>query len=83
MAFQLRRQATGHDFLPLHLHRVVAISCALRDRDTFRVWSLGAETDGEAVLVQRFFDGIAREIRRSSCRGTAADSTFPCCITGP
>jgi hypothetical protein len=60
MAFQLRRQASGHDFLPLHLHRVVAISCALRDRDSFRVWSLGSETDGEAILVQRFFDGIAK-----------------------
>ena len=38
MAFQLRRQAVGHDFLPLHLHRVIAISCALRDRDSFRAW---------------------------------------------
>ncbi|HZM48607.1 MAG TPA: 3'-5' exonuclease [Burkholderiales bacterium] len=60
MAFQLRRQATGSDFLPLHLHRVIAISCALRDRDSFRVWSLGAEADGEAVLIQRFFDGVAK-----------------------
>ncbi len=60
MAFQLRRQATGSDFLPLHLHRIVAISCALRERDTFRVWSLGGETDGEAVLIQRFFDGVAK-----------------------
>ena len=46
MAFQLRRQATGHDFLPLHLHRVVVVSCALRDRDSFKVWSIGGE--GEA-----------------------------------
>jgi len=60
MAFQLRRQVTGTDFLPLHLHRVVAISCALRERDSFRVWSLGAEGDGEAVLIQRFFDGVAK-----------------------
>jgi 3'-5' exonuclease len=60
MAFQLRRQKTGSDFLPLHLHRVVAISCALRDRDHFRVWSLGGETEGEAVLIQRFFDGVAK-----------------------
>jgi predicted PolB exonuclease-like 3'-5' exonuclease len=60
MAFQLRRQATGGDFLQLHLHRVVAISCALRDRDTFRVWSLGGEEDGEDVLIQRFFDGVAK-----------------------
>ena len=60
MAFQLRRQATGNDFLPLHLHRVVVISCALRDRDTFKVWSLGAGNEGEGELIQRFFDGIDR-----------------------
>ena len=60
MAFQARRQATGSDFLPLHLHRVVAISCVLRDRDSLRVWSLGAESDSEGVLIQRFFDGIAK-----------------------
>lgn len=59
MAFQLRRQATGSDFLPPHLQRVVAISCALRERDGFRVWSLGGGAD-EAELVHRFFDGIAR-----------------------
>jgi predicted PolB exonuclease-like 3'-5' exonuclease len=58
MAFQLRRQATGSDFLPLHLHRVVVISCALRERDSFRVWSLGEAGDDEATLIQRFFDGI-------------------------
>jgi len=58
MAYQLRRQATGHDFLPLHLHRVVVISCALRDRDSFKVWSIGA--DSEAELIQRFFDGVEK-----------------------
>ena len=57
-ASQRRRQATGSDFLPCHLHRVVAISCALRDRDSVRVWSLGTAKDGEAELVKRFFDGI-------------------------
>jgi predicted PolB exonuclease-like 3'-5' exonuclease len=60
MAFQLRRQATGSDFLPLHLHRVVAISCALRERESFRVWSLGEAGDGERELIQRFFDGIEK-----------------------
>ena len=60
MAFQLRRQATGGDFLPLHLHRVVVISCALRDRDSFKVWSLGAGDESEGELIQRFFDGIDR-----------------------
>src|SRR5450759_4480116 len=33
MAFQLRRQKTGSDFMPHHLQRVVAISCALREGD--------------------------------------------------
>jgi hypothetical protein len=58
MAFQLRRQATGSDFLPLHLHRVIVISCALRDRDSFKVWSIGGESEGE--LIQRFFEGVEK-----------------------
>ena len=50
MAFHRRRQATGSDFLPLHLHRVVAVACALRERNSFTAWSLGApdEPDREA-----------------------------------
>ena len=62
MAFQLRRQKSGNDFLPLHLQRVVAISCALSDDETFRVWSLGAgeEAASEAQIIQRFFDGIEK-----------------------
>jgi predicted PolB exonuclease-like 3'-5' exonuclease len=60
MAFQLRRQATGNDFLPLYLHRVIAISCALRERDSFRVWSLGEPGEGEGALIQRFFEGIEK-----------------------
>ena len=60
MAFQRRRQATGSEFLQLHLHRVVAIACALRDRDSFRVWSLGEPGDDEGKLIQRFFDGIEK-----------------------
>ena len=59
-ALQRRRAATGSDFLPLHLHRVVAIACALREGDSFRVWSLGAPSDGEAELMRRFFDGIEK-----------------------
>ena len=60
LAFDRRREATGSDFLPLHLHRVVAISCALRDRDSFRVWSLGEPDEPEHGLVKRFFDGIEK-----------------------
>jgi predicted PolB exonuclease-like 3'-5' exonuclease len=58
LAQQRRRQATGSDFLPAHAQRVVAISCALRDRDSVRVWSLGAPGEDERSLVKRFFDGI-------------------------
>lgn len=55
-----RRERTGHDFLPLHQHRVVAIACAFRSRDGFRVWSLGEAEAGEDELVARFFEGIER-----------------------
>jgi hypothetical protein len=60
LAFERRRQATGNDFLPLHLHRVVAIACALRDRNSFTVWSLGAADEPEGSLIQRFYEGIER-----------------------
>ncbi len=57
--FNRRRQETGDsDFLRHHLHRVVAISVALRSRDTFKVWSLGDLQSEESELIQRFFDGI-------------------------
>ncbi len=62
MAFQMRRQKTGGDFLQHHLHRVVAISCAMREGDSFRVWSLGSLEDDEGTLIQRFFDGIEKFI---------------------
>ncbi len=61
MALLYRRQQTGgSDFLPLHLHRVVTISCALREGERFRVFSLSEPEIGEAAIVQRFFDGIER-----------------------
>ncbi len=55
-----RQQAVGHDFLPLHLHRVVAISATFRSGDAFRVWTLGDEASDEAEIVQRFFEGIEK-----------------------
>ena len=60
LASQRRRQATGSDFLPAHVHQVVAISCALRSDEGVRVWSLGAAGDSEAEIVKRFFDGIEK-----------------------
>ncbi|MGI9221003.1 MAG: 3'-5' exonuclease [Woeseiaceae bacterium] len=58
--FFKQQQKTGSDFLPLHQHRIVAISVALRSGDTFRVWSLGEEDADEAEIVRRFYDGIDR-----------------------
>jgi predicted PolB exonuclease-like 3'-5' exonuclease len=58
--FFKQQQKSGNEFLPLHQHRIVAISVALRTADTFRVWSLGDEAADEAELVRRFYDGIDR-----------------------
>lgn len=56
IAFQQGRQSHEQDFLPLHLHRVAAIACTLRDDDHFHVWSLGHPHDSEAILIQHLFD---------------------------
>ncbi len=58
--FDERREKTGSDFLPLHLHRVVAISCAFRDDTGFRVRSIGQPDDDEGKLIQAFFATIDR-----------------------
>jgi predicted PolB exonuclease-like 3'-5' exonuclease len=52
------RQSTGSDFLPHEQQRIVAISCAFRSRDGFKVWSLGDLQANEREIVERFFDGI-------------------------
>jgi predicted PolB exonuclease-like 3'-5' exonuclease len=57
---QRRRQATGNDFMPPHLQRVVAISCVLRTAESITVWSLGGNEAAEPDIVGRFFDGIER-----------------------
>ena len=56
----LRTQQRGSDFMPPHLQRVVAISVALRHKDSFRVWSLGEAEAPEAELLRRFFEGIEK-----------------------
>ncbi len=55
-----RRVQTGSDFLQLPFQRVVAIACALREANGFKVWSLGDPEDTEPELIRRFFDGIER-----------------------
>ncbi len=55
-----RRHKTGNEFLSCEQQRIVAISVALRTRDSFKIWSLGDANAPEAELIQRFFDGIDR-----------------------
>ena len=54
-AFAQRREKTGSDFLPLHLHRVIAIGCLFRDADGVRVKCLGQGAEDEGRIVQDFF----------------------------
>jgi predicted PolB exonuclease-like 3'-5' exonuclease len=61
-ALQRRRQQTGGDFLQLHFHRVVAISCALRDGSGLKIASVGTAADGEAELIRRFFDLVDKHV---------------------
>ncbi|HEX4299417.1 MAG TPA: 3'-5' exonuclease [Gammaproteobacteria bacterium] len=59
--FQKRRQDTGgNEFLPSHLQRVAAISIALRNRDGFKVWTLGTPESDEKEIISRFFEGIEK-----------------------
>jgi predicted PolB exonuclease-like 3'-5' exonuclease len=60
IALHLRRQHNGSEFLPLHQHRICAISCALREGSHFKVWTLGDAESTEAEIIQRFFDGIEK-----------------------
>ena len=53
-----RRQKVGHDFLPVHLHQVVAISCVLKTDDRLEVWTLGDEGTNEAGILKHFFEGL-------------------------
>lgn len=58
--FALRRAKVGHDFLPHHLQKIVAISLVLSQDQNFKVWSLGETSSDEPELIQRFFNGISR-----------------------
>lgn len=60
IALHQRRQHNGSEFLPLHHHRICAISCALREGSNFKVWTLGDANSSEAEIIQRFFDGIEK-----------------------
>ncbi len=60
LAFERRREKTGSDFLPLHLHRVIAIAGLFRDADGLRVRNMGAPGDSEARLIHAFYGTVDR-----------------------
>lgn len=62
LMFSQRRQETDgqSDFLRHYLHRIVAISVVLRNKDKITCWSLGDADADEKELITRFFEGIER-----------------------
>ena len=61
-AFDRRREKTGHEFLPLHLQRVVAVGCLFRDGDTFALGSIEARaihTPGHTPACMTYLIGDA------------------------
>ena len=58
--FVLRREKTGREFLPLHLHRIVAISIVFKHQNKLKVWSLGEEDADEKEIIQRFYSGLSQ-----------------------
>lgn len=60
LMFAKQQQKNGSDFLPLYLHKVVAISVVIKSKDNLKVWSLGALDAPEKEIIQRFYDGIEK-----------------------
>jgi predicted PolB exonuclease-like 3'-5' exonuclease len=59
-AFAARKEATGSDFLPLHLQKVAVVGCVFRDDQGFRVKCLGSAEDPEPALLSGFFKTIEK-----------------------
>lgn len=59
-AFARRREQTGSDFLPLHLHRVVAIGALLRTDEGLKVRCIGEPDTDEEKLVRAFYQLVDR-----------------------
>ena len=57
---QQRRAATGGEFTPHALQKVVAIGCALREDTRFKIASVGDLDDPESELIRRFFEILDR-----------------------
>jgi hypothetical protein len=61
-AMQAKRlEKTGYsDFLAHHMQKIVSISAAFRNSDSFRIWSIGDVSSSEKELLERFFQGIEK-----------------------
>lgn len=59
-AFQKRKEATNSDFLPLHQHQVIVISCILRDGGTFKLKSFSEPELNEKKIIRSFFSVIEK-----------------------
>jgi predicted PolB exonuclease-like 3'-5' exonuclease len=62
IAAQKRRVQTGNDFLPPYLHRIVVISCVLRNDEGLRIFSIGEPEAVEEAAIRRFFEGIDKYV---------------------
>ncbi|AFZ83581.1 3'-5' exonuclease [Candidatus Kinetoplastibacterium blastocrithidii (ex Strigomonas culicis)] len=69
-----RIELYGNDFVPLHLHKIVAISCVFRNNQGLYVKTLGKHSDDEHTLLECFFSIINRYFPRLvSWNGTGFD----------
>ncbi len=59
-AMAARKEKTGSDFLPLHLHKVIAVGCLFRDDQGVKIRCLGDLQDSEAKVIQDFYKIIER-----------------------
>lgn len=59
-AAQQRRAKNGNDFMPHHLHQIVAISCCLRWKDKVHIGTLCKADSSEAEMVTEFFKLIGK-----------------------
>ncbi|AGF48974.1 3'-5' exonuclease [Candidatus Kinetoplastidibacterium galati] len=69
-----RIELCGNNFVPLHLHKIVAISCVFRNNKDFYVKTLGKHSDHESKLLEFFFAIIDKySPRLVSWNGTSFD----------
>lgn len=56
----MRRMQVGHDFIPLHLQKVIVISVVWHFQDKLKIWSIGDQHSSEKDILERFFSGIEK-----------------------